>query len=262
MFNIYEYVEHLNVANGESRRLNCPMCKSYKTFTVTNNMGSLLWNCYKASCSVKGSTRIHLSVDDIRSIQQKSESKQGDSFALPEYVVSHVGRSEVSKWCHKWSIDPDALDLHYDVKEHRVVFPIKSKGRIVDATGRSILRKIPKWKRYGNSDLPFSFGCGSIAIVVEDCISAGVVGSDVYVGVAVLGTSLSDSHKQFLSQFSTTIIALDPDALPKTLSFAKELRSYVKDVRILNLKDDIKYKRKEDILKLKQLTPKETQLWN
>ena len=98
--------------------------------------------------------------------------------------------------------------------------------------------------------------------MVEDCISAGVVGSDVYVGVAVLGTSLSDSHKQFLSQFSTTIIALDPDALPKTLSFAKELRSYVKDVRILNLKDDIKYRRKEDILKLKQLTPKETQLWN
>ena len=262
MFNIHEYVEQLNVENGESRRLNCPMCKSYKTFSVTNNMGSLLWNCYKASCSIRGSSRVRLSVDDIRSIQQKNELNQVDKFILPEYIVCHVGRGEVSKWCSQWSIDPTALDLYYDVKEHRVVFPIKSNGRIVDATGRSILNKIPKWKRYGKSDLPFSFGCGSIAIVVEDCVSAGVVGSDVYVGVAVLGTSLSDSHKQFLSQFSTTIIALDPDALPKTLSFAKELRSYVKDVRILNLKDDIKYRRKEDILKLKQLTPKETQLWN
>ena len=262
MFNIHEYVEQLNVENGESRRLNCPLCKSYKTFSVTNNMGSLLWNCYKASCSIRGSARIRLSVDDIRSIQQKNELNQQDTFSLPEYVVSHVGRNEVTNWCNQWEIDPNALDLYYDVKEHRVVFPIKSKGRIVDATGRSILHKRPKWKRYGKSDLPFSFGCGSIAIVVEDCISAGVVGSDVYVGVAVLGTSLSDSHKQFLSQFSTTIIALDPDALPKTLSFAKELRSYIKDVRILNLKDDIKYRRKEDILKLKQLTQKETQLWN
>ena len=76
-------------------------------------------------------------------------------------------------------------------------------------------------------------------------------------GVAVLGTSLLDSHKRFLSQFSTTIIALDPDALPKTLSFAKELRSYVKDVKILKLKDDIKYRLEEDIENLKTLTPKE-----
>ena len=65
MFNIHEYVEQLNVENGESRRLNCPLCKSYKTFSVTNNMGSLLWNCYKASCSIRGSARIRLSVDDL-----------------------------------------------------------------------------------------------------------------------------------------------------------------------------------------------------
>ena len=152
--------------------------------------------------------------------------------------------------------------VQYDVKEHRVVFPIKDNGRIVDATGRSSWIRLPKWKRYGSSDLPFSFGCGSIAIVVEDCISAGVIGSDVYVGVAVLGTSLLDSHKTFLSQFSTAIIALDPDALPKSFAFAKELRSHVKDVKILKLKDDLKYRKQEDIDNLKLLTPKETQLWN
>ena len=76
MFNIHEYVEQLNVENGESRRLNCPMCKSYKTFSVTNNMGSLLWNCYKASCSIRGSSRVRLCVDDIRSIQQKNVLNQ------------------------------------------------------------------------------------------------------------------------------------------------------------------------------------------
>ena len=110
--------------------------------------------------------------------------------------------------------------------------------------------------------MPYSFGCGSVAVVVEDCVSAVVVGSDVYAGVAVLGTSLSESHKRFLSQFSTAIIALDPDALPKTLAFAKDLRTYVKDVKILKLKDDIKYRLKEDEDNLKLLTPKETQKWN
>ena len=141
-----------------------------------------------------------------------------------------------------------------DVKENRVVFPIVHNGVIVDATGRSLGKRLPKWKRYGKSNLPYTFGCGKVAVVVEDCVSATLVGDDVLVGVAVLGTSLSESHKEYLSQFSTTIIALDPDALPKTLSFAKELRGHVDNVKVLKLKDDLKYLNKEDIDKLKCFT--------
>ena len=49
MIDIKEYVEDLDLKLGYSKRMNCPNCNGYKTFTVTNNMGSLLWNCYKAS---------------------------------------------------------------------------------------------------------------------------------------------------------------------------------------------------------------------
>jgi hypothetical protein len=115
---------------------------------------------------------------------------------------------------------------------------------------------------YGNSGLPFSFGCGKVAVVVEDCVSAAIIGSDVFVGVAVLGTSLTEIHKKYISQFSTAIIALDPDALPKTLSFAKELRGHVNDVRVLKLTDDLKYRNKIDFVNLNKLTPKETNTWN
>jgi len=83
-------------------------------------------------------------------------------------------------------------------------------------------------------------------------VSAAVVGSDVYVGVAVLGTSLSESHKRYLSQFSTAIIALDPDALPKTLQFAKELSNYVDNVRAMRLMDDLKYRNPTDLENLDQ----------
>jgi len=258
MYNVYQYINDLEIRNGETKRLNCPMCNSYKTFTVTNNMGSLLWNCYKASCNARGNSRVRMTVEEIRSIN--SVSQVGTSFELPDYIVPR--NKDIQSWCDTWGLDADAMDLRYDVKENRVVFPIKDNGRIVDATGRSMYRRLPKWKRYGSSDLPFSFGCGNIAVVVEDCVSAGVLNNDVYVGVAVLGTSLSDSHKLFLSQFSTAIIALDPDALPKSFSFAKELRSHVKDIKILKLKDDLKYRRAEDINNLKLLTPKETQIWN
>ena len=129
------------------------------------------------------------------------------------------------------------------------MFPVYSGGLMVDAVGRSITNRLPKWKRYGKSDLPFTYGYGTVAVVVEECVSASVVGNVVYVGVAVLGTSLSE--------FSTAIIALDPDALPKTLLFAKEIRDVVPNVKVLKLIDDLKYRKEEDFKNLYNLTPKE-----
>jgi len=256
--NIYNYVSDLQLSVGESKRLNCPNCNGYKTFSATNNMGQLLWNCYKVSCTISGSARIHLSVDDIRDAIDPSVIDDGISaFTLPDYVVQHNNRPNVLAWCNKWNIDINNIEVFYDVKEDRVVFPVIHNDKMVDATGRSLGKKLPKWKRYGKNNLPFVHGHGNVAVVVEDCVSAIAVGSGVYAGVAVLGTSLAESHKRYLSQFSTAIIALDPDAVPKTLAFAKELRGYVNDVKVLRVVDDLKYRRKEDFDNLTKLTPKE-----
>jgi len=256
--NINNYISDLHLSVGESKRLNCPSCNGYKTFTVTNNMGRVLWNCYKSSCPIAGTKRVTLSVDDIKNSIVETK-KAISKFEMPEYIVYHTNKPEVKRFAYDYGIDYQRIPLHYDVKDKRVVFPIKHNGFIVDAVGRSTTFRLPKWKRYGKSDLPFTYGYGKVAVVVEDCISASVVGSDVYVGVAVLGTSLSESHKKYLAQFSTAIIALDPDALPKTLAFAKELRGYVHDVRVLKLKDDLKYANEIDFINLTKLTPKENQ---
>lgn len=250
MYNIYNTISDMDIPNGTTKRMNCPVCNGYNTFTVTNNMGSLVWNCYKASCTVSGGTRVHLSVEDIRSGFAGAEQFATEAFSLPEYIVPAT--FDVAEWAMElYGIDDKALGLMYDVKEHRAVFPIKHDGIIVDATGRALGKKLPKWRRYGKSGLPYSYGCGNVAIVVEDCVSAAVVGSDVrLVGVAMLGTSMLDSHKRYLSQFSTAVIALDPDALPKTLAIAKELRGHVSDVRVLRLIDDIKYRNPDDMAAL------------
>ena len=238
--NINTYISDLDIGIGDSKRLNCPVCNGYKTFTVTNNMGQMLWNCYKSSCQLSGSKRMPLSANDIRMHTQVTE-KNSEPFVMPEYIVPYDRESY-------YDIPNDRL--MYDVKEHRVVFPVIHEGRVVDANGRSLGKRIPKWKRYGKSDLPFVFGHGKVAVVVEDCVSASVIDSEVYVGVAVLGTSLSESHKKYLSRFSTAIIALDPDAAPKTLQIAKELRGYVENVRVLRLNDDLKYRNPDDLHKL------------
>lgn len=241
-----------DVANGETKRMNCPVCKGIKTFSITNNMGTLLWNCYKVSCTVGGSTRVHLSVEDIKAGFKGNNTRDDDAFILPQYVLPRHDMLYMNRWCDRWGLDIDELGLLYDVKEDRVVFPVMHEGKMVDATGRTLSKRLPKWKRYGNSGLPYTHGCGKVAVVVEDCVSAAVVGfgSPSFVGVALLGTSLQDSHRGYLTQFSTAVIALDPDALPKTLQMAKELRGHVNDVRVLKLQDDLKYRNPTDMEKL------------
>ena len=183
-------------------------------------------------------------------------------FVLPDFIVPARDRDDLVSWSCDWGLDYTKLKLMYDAKEKRVVFPIVHNNKIVDATGRALTKRLPKWKRYGSSSLPYTCGQGNVAVVVEDCVSAAVVGGEKFVGVALLGTSLLESHKRYLTQFSSTIVALDPDALPKTLSFAKELRGHVNDVRVLKLTDDLKYRNKIDFVNLNKLTPKETNTWN
>jgi len=248
-----DLIHDLELANGETKRMTCPSCHTKNTFTITNNMGKIIWNCYKAGCSASGGTRTQLTADDIRkSLGSVAEETHVSTFSKPEWFVRDDAK--IRDFCDQWVLNPQDLGLLYDVKEHRVVFPVVHNGVTVDATGRSLGKRIPKWKRYGKSDLPYASGRGKTAVVVEDCVSAAIVGDGgVYVGVAVLGTSLSNGHKKYLSQFSTAIIALDPDALPKTLQFARELRQYVDTIKILYLRDDLKYRNPTDFENLTTL---------
>ena len=246
MDNIYNIVSDMNVPSGHTVRTKCPSCGK-RTFTVTNNLGSLVWNCFRMACDLKGGTRVHMSADDIR--RQLSDAEKfanGETFDVPQYLVPH--NEDVAEWAMElYGLDAEELGLLYDVRQHRAVFPIVHDDKIVDATGRALGKRIPKWLRYGKSGLPYTHGCGKVAVVVEDCVSAAVIGSSEFVGVAVLGTSLSDAHKKYLAQFSTAIIALDPDAVRKTLLMAKELRGHVDNVRVLYLTDDLKYRNPIDI---------------
>src|SRR6056300_2106735 len=115
MNNIYNIISDIDVPNGQTKRTNCPNCGGYNTFTVTNNMGSLIWNCYKASCNIRGGTRVHLSVDDIRTSFSGVKEFAEESFRLPDYIIPYTGENYY---------DIDNKHLMYDVKEDRVVFVV------------------------------------------------------------------------------------------------------------------------------------------
>ena len=105
MSNIYNIVSDMNISNGETKRINCPVCNGYKTFTVTNSMGSLVWNCYKASCGTKGGTRVRMSVDDIRNTLSDAERFAEESFELPPYIVNTCPCTQADRFCARWGLD-------------------------------------------------------------------------------------------------------------------------------------------------------------
>ena len=248
--NINNIIEDIQLSVGETKRMNCPNCNGYKTFTVTNNAGAILWNCYKVTCNIKGKSRVRLTVDDNRNTNTVVQERK---FVLPEYIIPME-----KKHLPKYFYDIDTSNILHDVKENRVVFPIRHDGELVDAIGKAE-KRLPKWKRYGKSNMPYVSWSSltQTCVLVEDCFSACVAQQYGVTGVAILGTSLTETHKQFLSnRMSRVIVALDPDALQRNLQIAKELRSYIIEVKVLRLTDDLKYRKTIDINKLQEL------VWN
>lgn len=249
---IYNIINDIELDIGQSKRMNCPECNGYKTFTISNQEGNIIWNCYKLTCKLKGSRRVGMSVNDIQN-RLKNTILNNNSFELPEYIIPvSTKHDSVYAFARKWFIDIDLL--MYDVRDDRAVFCVRHNNKIVDAVGRTLCNAYPKWRRYGNSTYPFthkqmnSYG----AVVVEDCISAVVVASKLPCeGVALMGTTLSDGHKKYLCSFDNVIVALDPDAAKKTLDITKQLRPYIKNVQPYRLHDDIKYQDQDDLYKLK-----------
>ena len=264
--NVLEYIKDLNLSIGRTLRTNCPVCNGVNTFTATNMAGELLWNCYKANCGTKGRSKVAMSAKDIKAKMVSTRWDQLPSYESPLYTsntnqefvrptyITNDKPPQLYQFCDMWGIDYE--DVLYDVRDNRVVFPIIHDGKLVDAAGRAMGHRLPKWKRYNASGLPYHKGGGTVAVLVEDCISAYLVGSDERVGVALLGTSLSELHSVFLSRFDKVIVALDPDALPKTLQIAGKLRSVIADVRVLRLSDDLKYGKTVDLEELERL------IWN
>ena len=249
MSNIHTYINELDLQLDDRHRGDCPACNGRNTFTVSRTLEGILYNCYKMGCNLSGTKTTFVTVQDAR--RKKAVIKRAIPFSLPDYVLPK--RKEVVDWAMAhYIIDTELL---YDVKEDRVVFPIRHNQKIVDATGRSRNKyNKPKWKRYGSSQYAYTVGVGTAAVVVEDCISAARISKTVKncVGVALLGTSLLPEHINQLKDFSMVLVALDPDAAKKTLQFTSTIRAQLgsENIFAIKLEDDLKYARKNDILNI------------
>jgi hypothetical protein len=243
-----EFINELHLECDEVSRTDCPVCGGRNTFTASNKLGYVLYNCYKAGCTVKGSHRTRLTVDQVMNRMQTDKQVNQTEFVMPRYITRS---DKVGLLADKWGIASD--ELLFDIKDNRVVFPVYRNNKLVDAVGRAISQSAIKWKRYNNSDSLFRKGFGSTAVIVEDAISASVVPTinTALAGVALMGTNMRDAFIDQLRSFESLIIALDPDARDKTIKITKKLRSVGFNTIALNLTDDIKYRRYDDVQALK-----------
>lgn len=253
--NVKEFIGSLDIRDGESKRVSCPECGGYNTFTVTRKDGRVLYNCYKASCDVSGGVSQKRSVNALRSRLEGSvcdATGTGNTylpeFELPPICTPNLDRESCLEYIQAMniqaSIDADYAKIMYDFAEDRCVFLIYDDNKnMIGAVGRALRKGVlPKWKRYDKrKDLMFF--CGKkqgTAVLVEDCASACTVFASGFTGVALLGTSLNEYHIHQLRVFDKVVVALDADASQKAIRMQKMLAPHVSS-ELLFLTDDLKY---------------------
>ena len=258
------YVRDLDLSDGESIRKTCPKCGSKNTFTASKIDGRVVYNCYKLSCDLAGKFSSAMTHEELQSyfvqplVETYNKNKELDSFVYPEHITNDdPANGHMRRFKQRWSKLQNET-LLFDVKDKRAVFPIYSGNKLVDAIGRALDGAIPKWYRYGGIG-SFYKRCISkpngVYVIVEDVISAITVAKRMpgTTGFAILGTSLTEDHLADISDNSSScLVALDPDALSKSMEFSKKIQLWTDlPAWVMNVEDDIKYERVNDISNLR-----------
>jgi len=245
------YVESLTIAPYGRYRSDCPLCGKPNTFSVTDNGFERLWNCFHADCHTKGGTGISLTKDNSKQAFVKRQVKEEVTkvdFVVPDTFVSlsrNINAENYVKEVQSYDAYLDGLaDIRYDFQRDRVVYLVKDGDKVIDATGRALSNSKPKWLRYGTSKMPFVCGLTDNLFVVEDCPSACSI-SNIVTGMALMGTSLLDSHIQVIQNYKKIFVALDKDATRKAVDIVRHLSNYV-PTKLVVLKKDLKNMEREE----------------
>ena len=243
---MFDLPEFDDLMEYQKIRINCPSCGGVKTFTATRTDGIVLYNCYKAGCNVSGKKRMLSSSRYIRekSIILPSQQKQKE-FKIPDHFSVYLPK-KMTRYCNENNINTDKVQLYYDVKLDRAVCPIFdvkiTEGslptitpKIIDAVGRSLSKYGAKWHRYSNSGLPFICGEGETCYVVEDSASAVAV-SQHGIGLALLGTNLSNEVLDIVIKYPYVIVCLDKDASSKAIRMKNRIAQFTRaNVKLLEV---------------------------
>ena len=209
-----ELLKSIKLSDGESKSIDCPFCNGKKKFSISNKEGMVLWNCYKASCKARGAYQkgygLKGAKNRINNIRQVSRKK---TRTIPEILSNPINNPAVMKYLDEngclYAFSNSLIDIRYAPVDNRCLF-LSEDGK--GAVGRTLGESLPKWMSYGDTNL-LAVGASNRAVIVEDAPSAcAVAATEMYTGVAILGTNLSTKQKHDLKQYKNITICLDNDA--------------------------------------------------
>ena len=244
-----QFVQTLNLTEGEKKTTTCPACGKRNKFTVDKYDGVLVWNCYSASCSVKGSFRGSREMDALKNYIGGSPTQRKRKVnRMPDIttaIENHPPALEYLEAVNSLEAYKQGyIKIRYAPNDNRVLFYTPDN---LGAVGRALDRRKPKWWTYGDTSNGVEVGTGSHAVLVEDVPSACSVSRlDGYTGYALLGTNVTVPIKNTLSKYNKTTICLDKDASSKAVFVSRQCSniSYVRftdcDLKILNTKEILK----------------------
>tara|TARA_R110000737_G_scaffold343050_1_gene368647 strand:+ start:420 stop:1223 length:804 start_codon:yes stop_codon:yes gene_type:complete len=243
-----EYVKSIILAEGDRHTSDCPFCGGKNKFTLDKFDGKLIWNCYRASCGVKGAYTCKRDINAAKSYlegnaTQRFKAKYKEIPPLTTRVTNHL--PAVSYLKHVNSYDAyirGDIKIRYAPKEDRVLF-YNSEG--TGAVGRSLKPVRSKWWSYGDLSKGIHVGIGTHAVLVEDVASACSVSNVTsYTGVALLGTNITKSITKTLNKYQQVTLVLDNDASLKAISIARKLNM---ECNVRLTRSDLKYLRPDQI---------------
>lgn len=237
-----EWVKTLSIKEGSRITTDCPFCGGKNKFTLDKFDGKLVWNCYRASCNVKGAHSGERNLDAVKARLSGSSIKRHKPEPKPiPTITTNVSNSDTALAYLKKVNSYDAylrgdIKIRYAPKENRVLFYNKDN---TGAVGRSMRPVRAKWWSYGELSKGIHVGNGDHAILVEDVASACAVSNVTgLTGVALLGTNITKSIKKAISNYKKVTLVLDNDASAKAVSLMGVL-GYRSQVRLTVV--DLKY---------------------
>ena len=237
-----EVLVGIKLSEGQTRRITCPFCGGRGTFSISRKNGSRVWNCYKASCGVRGGQGTEMSAEGIKRRLAGQETDMCTSEPLPIHISRPQSHDRVMEYLRSVgsieAFEQGLVEVKFSPVDNRVLFYTNNR---TGAVGRALDRRKPKWKAFGDTSGLFTVGSGRTAVVVEDAASACAMGVFTECsGCALLGTSISTVQRHQLLTFDTVIIALDKDASRKALRLQRQLEGRV-TTRVTYLEEDLKY---------------------
>ena len=160
---LQSYVESLDIQPLGRYRSDCPVCARKNTFSVSDDGLQRLWYCFHADCNVSGRTGVTLTKEFAKHALSRSQAnapvpRTRNTYELPDTFVSLSRNLDAELYVRSVHAYDAYLsgraDIRYDFKRNRVVFIVKDGNKVVDAVGRAMDGRSPKWYRYGNSRNP------------------------------------------------------------------------------------------------------------